>query len=50
MSDAEIFDAITSGLGTMPSYGAQIAGEDRWKAILHLRRLQQQAPAPGAAP
>jgi mono/diheme cytochrome c family protein len=50
MSDAEVFDAITSGLGTMPSYGPQIAGEDRWKTILHLRRLQQQAPTPRAAP
>ena len=40
MSDLEIFSAITDGLGTMPSYGAQIAREDRWKAILHLRVLQ----------
>lgn len=40
MSDAEIFSAITDGLGAMPSYGAQMAREDRWKAILHLRTLQ----------
>jgi mono/diheme cytochrome c family protein len=47
MSDAEIFVAITDGLGTMPSYGAQMAREDRWKAILHLRALQSASPPPG---
>jgi mono/diheme cytochrome c family protein len=50
MSDAEIFAAITDGLGTMPPYGAQMAREDRWKAILHLRSLQAAAPADGTAP
>jgi mono/diheme cytochrome c family protein len=40
MSDLEIFTAITDGLGAMPPYGAQIAREDRWKAILHLRAIQ----------
>ncbi|MQA31030.1 MAG: cytochrome c [Luteitalea sp.] len=51
MVDAEIFAAITNGLGTMPSYGAQIARDDRWKAILHLRKLQAASqpaePPPG---
>ena len=40
MSDAEIFNVITFGSGTMPAYAAQMAREDRWKAILHLRTLQ----------
>lgn len=40
LNDKDIFDAITAGIGTMPAYGAQIAREDRWKAILHLRTLQ----------
>jgi mono/diheme cytochrome c family protein len=50
MADAEIFDAITNGLGIMPPYGAQVAREDRWKAILRVRQLQAAAPAPGASP
>jgi mono/diheme cytochrome c family protein len=49
MSDAEIFGAITNGLGTMPAYGAQIARDDRWKAILHLRKLQDAPGSAGAA-
>ena len=40
MSDAELFNVISLGMGSMPSYAAQIAREDRWKAILHLRMLQ----------
>jgi mono/diheme cytochrome c family protein len=50
MTDADIFTAITDGLGTMPPYGAQMAREDRWKAILHLRRLQSSAPAAAVTP
>jgi mono/diheme cytochrome c family protein len=49
MSDADVFAAITSGIGGMPPYGGQIARDDRWKAILHLRRLQDAAPPPEAA-
>jgi mono/diheme cytochrome c family protein len=48
MSDADIYAAITNGLGGMPSYGGQIARDDRWKAILHLRNLQEAAPAEAA--
>jgi mono/diheme cytochrome c family protein len=48
MTDAQIFNIITNGQGSMPSYAAQIAREDRWKAILHLRTLQNQPP-PAAA-
>ena len=40
MSDAQIFGIITNGSGGMPSYDSQIAREDRWKAILHIRTLQ----------
>jgi mono/diheme cytochrome c family protein len=42
MSDGQLFGVITSGAGEMPSYSAQIAREDRWKAIMHLRQLQGQ--------
>jgi len=43
MDDSRIFDIISSGSGTMPSYAAQIAREDRWKAVLHVRELQNGA-------
>lgn len=41
MNDARIFGIITNGTGGMPSYASQIAREDRWKAILHIRQLQR---------
>jgi mono/diheme cytochrome c family protein len=44
MSDVELFNVISFGSGTMPSYAGQMARDDRWKAILHLRALQG-APA-----
>ncbi|HEY3043462.1 MAG TPA: c-type cytochrome [Vicinamibacterales bacterium] len=40
MSDAQIFGIISNGSGGMPSYATQIAREDRWKAVLHVRKLQ----------
>ena len=48
MSDAEIYNVISFGSGTMPSYAAQMERDDRWKAVLHLRALQTTPPA--AAP
>jgi mono/diheme cytochrome c family protein len=47
MADAQIFDIISNGVGSMPSYAAQVSREDRWKAILHVRMLQN-APPPSA--
>ena len=40
MSDAQIFAIITNGSGGMPSYASQVSFDDRWKAILHVRKLQ----------
>ena len=40
MNDAQIFGIITNGTGGMPAYDSQIAREDRWKAVLHVRQLQ----------
>lgn len=52
--DGYIFHLISYGRGVMPSYATQIKPEDRWKAILYLRQLQQTAQpaavAPAAAP
>lgn len=41
MSDDQMFRVLTSGRGRMSSYAAQLSRDDRWKAILHLRALQQ---------
>jgi mono/diheme cytochrome c family protein len=40
LSDAEMFLAITQGKGNMPSYNSQVNDADRWKSILHVRKLQ----------
>lgn len=48
--DGHIFHIMTYGRGMMGSYASQIAQEDRWKIILHLRELQKvaaNAPAKG---
>lgn len=41
--DGELFHIVTYGRnnGNMPSYAVQVGAEDRWKAILHLRGLQE---------
>ncbi len=35
-----LFDVITNGIGTMPSYGFQIPLRDRWAIIAYVRALQ----------
>ena len=40
MSDAELFNVISFGSGTMPPYAAQMERDDRWKTVLRLRALQ----------
>jgi mono/diheme cytochrome c family protein len=42
MSDAQIFGIISNGSGAMPSYASQVSRDDRWKAVLHVRKLQSQ--------
>ena len=42
MSDAQIFGIISNGSGGMPPYATQIARDDRWKAVLHVRKLQNE--------
>ena len=44
MPDGQIFHVITRGTELMPSYAGQIAPEDRWKVIHHIRRLQTRPP------
>lgn len=40
MSVGEIFNAITNGVRTMPSYKAQISVDDRWAIVGYVRALQ----------
>jgi mono/diheme cytochrome c family protein len=44
MRDGQIFHVITYGQRSMPSYAAQVERDDRWKAIVYLRALQEGAP------
>jgi mono/diheme cytochrome c family protein len=37
----EIFNTITNGIRTMPSYASQIPEADRWAIILYVRALQR---------
>ncbi|MDP6610276.1 MAG: cytochrome c [Vicinamibacterales bacterium] len=46
MPDGQMFHVSTYGQNNMAAYAAQVSREDRWKAILHIRSLQEQAPAP----
>lgn len=39
-SDGQIFNTISHGIRTMPSYGAQISVEDRWAIVSYVRALQ----------
>lgn len=49
LADGEMFHILTYGRANMPSYRSQIDREDRWRALLHVRRLQQEAPAEPAS-
>lgn len=45
MKDGQVFHVITYGQANMPPYAAQMAPEDRWKAVLHIRSLQEKEAA-----
>jgi mono/diheme cytochrome c family protein len=36
----KIFNTITNGIRTMPSYGAQVPVDDRWAIVAYVRALQ----------
>lgn len=40
-SDGELFDIITNGVRTMPSYGKQVPVQDRWAIVAYVRALQK---------
>jgi len=43
LRDGEIFHSITLGFGSMGAHGSQIRPEDRWKIILYIRKMQEEA-------
>jgi len=45
MADGQMFHVITTGQANMASYASQVERDDRWRAILHVRRLQAAPPA-----
>lgn len=43
LKDGQLFHIITHGQGLMPAHGPQVAPEDRWKIVHHIRALQNPA-------
>jgi mono/diheme cytochrome c family protein len=43
LKDGQIYHTITLGFGSMMPHGPQIRPEDRWKLILYIRVLQNEA-------
>lgn len=41
MKDGELFNIISHGVRSMPSYAKQIREEDRWAIVLYVRALQK---------
>ena len=42
-TDAQLFEVVTKGINTMPSYALQLSREDRWKVILRVRSFRRPA-------
>jgi mono/diheme cytochrome c family protein len=43
LKDGEIFHTITLGLRSMGAHGSQIGPDDRWKIVMYIRKLQEEA-------
>ena len=43
LKDGEIYHTITLGFGSMGAHGSQIRPDDRWKTVLYIRKLQEEA-------
>jgi len=46
--DGYIYDVIQNGVNTMPSYGHEMAPEDRWAVVAYVRALQKSQQATSA--
>lgn len=42
--DGQLFQAISDGVRTMPSYGSLLPVEDRWAIVAYVRELQKTQP------
>jgi mono/diheme cytochrome c family protein len=47
--DGYLFEVITNGVRSMPSYRQQIPVRDRWAIVAHVRELQKLPPPPPPA-
>lgn len=45
VEDGYLFDVITNGVRTMPSYGYQVPPHDRWAIVSYIRALQRSQNA-----
>ena len=43
-----LYNTITNGIRTMPSYGSQIPVHDRWAIVAYVRALQRSAHTPAS--
>lgn len=43
LPDGALFHIVTWGQGSMAPFAAELSVEDRWRVILHVRRLQEAA-------
>jgi mono/diheme cytochrome c family protein len=43
-----LFNSVTNGIRTMPSYGPQIPVADRWAIVAYVRALQRSRYAPAS--
>src|SRR5512138_1069360 len=43
LKDGEIYHTITLGIRSMGAHGSQIRPDDRWKLVIYIRKLQQDA-------
>jgi mono/diheme cytochrome c family protein len=48
VEDGYLFDVMTNGIRTMPGYGYQVAGPDRWAIVSYIRALQRSQNAEAA--
>jgi mono/diheme cytochrome c family protein len=49
IADGQMFHIISRGQGNMPGHASQIARDDRWGIVAHLRELQEKISIPAPA-
>lgn len=49
LPDGKMFHTITYGKNLMGSHASQVTPDERWKLILYINKLQEDAKAPAAA-